>query len=176
MSETIPPPGGNPPETKNSALAIWSLVLGILSLVCCTIFAAIPGVICGHLALSRIKQSAGNLNGKSLATAGLITGYVGIALAIFWIPLMFAIAVPNFIRARETAQKNVCVENLKAIGAAKQNWALVKHKGLNDVPTFVDLAPYLTNGQLPSCPAGGVYHIGAVGEEPTCSIPAHQHE
>jgi hypothetical protein len=70
MSETIPPPLENVSQPKTSALAIWSLVLGILSLVCFTIFAAIPGVICGHKALGKIKRSNGTLTGQGLAIAG----------------------------------------------------------------------------------------------------------
>jgi hypothetical protein len=66
----------NPPQT--SGLAVWSLVLGILSLPCLSIFSAIPAVICGHKALSRINYSRGSLSGKGLAIAGLVTGYVGI--------------------------------------------------------------------------------------------------
>jgi len=79
MSGTIPPHLENSTHPKTSALAIWSLVLGILSLVCFTIFTAIPGVICGHKALSRIKRSNGTLTGQGLAIAGLVTGYMGIA-------------------------------------------------------------------------------------------------
>src|ERR1022692_2591212 len=104
MSETIPPIGGNQPSPKTSALAIWSMVLGILSLVCFSIFAAIPGVICGHKALSRIKRSGGTLAGQGLAIAGLVTGYIGIVLSLIFIPMMFAIAIPNFVKARDTAQ------------------------------------------------------------------------
>ncbi len=177
MNETIPPTlGAQPPIQipKTSALAIWSLVLGILSLVCCTIFAAIPGVICGHKALSRIKQSSGGLSGQGLATAGLITGYIGIALTILFIPLMAAIAIPNFVKARETAQMNACISNLREIDAAKQQWALENNKTTNAVPTMQDINPYLKNGfESLHCPAGGTYTIGSVGERPTCSIPKH---
>lgn len=70
MNETSLPPFGNVPQPKTSALAIWSLVLGILSLLCFTIFAAIPGVICGHKALSKIKNSGGTLTGQGMAIAG----------------------------------------------------------------------------------------------------------
>ena len=67
------------PQPKTSALAVWSLVLGVLSLMCFSILAAIPGVICGHKAISRIGKSGGGLSGKGLAIAGLVTGYIGIA-------------------------------------------------------------------------------------------------
>jgi hypothetical protein len=173
MNEAIPPIATNIPP-KTSALAIWSLVLGILSLACFTIFAAIPGVICGHKALSKIKHSSGALTGQGLAIAGLVTGYLGIAWAVFMIPLMMAIAIPNFVKARETAQMNACINNLRQIDAAKQEWALEKGKSPGDVPTVADLVPYLKDGKFPICPSGGTYTIGAVSNAPTCSIPSHK--
>src|SRR5690348_1441616 len=104
--DTYPPPV---PGIKNSGLAIWSLVLGILGLVllfgCIGILFAIPAVICGHMAYGRIKRSGGTLGGDGMAMAGLITGYITIGLGVFLIPLMAAIAIPNFVRARDTAQR-----------------------------------------------------------------------
>lgn len=173
MSEAIPPLTGNPTSPKTSALAIWSLVLGILSLVCFSIFAAIPGVICGHTALGRIKRSGGTLEGQGLAIAGLVTGYLGVLLAIVMIPLMLAIAIPNFVRARETAQRNFCINNLRQLEAAKQQWKLEHDKQPTDIPTESDLAPYLKSAQPLRCPAGGEYKINSVEEPPTCSIPKH---
>src|SRR5580698_11184280 len=156
MSETIPPLPTASPQPKTSALAIWSLVLGILSLVLslvCLSLLAIPGVICGHMALSKIKHSAGALSGHSIAVAGLITGYIGIALTIFMVPLLMAIAIPNFVKARETAQQNACINNLRQIDAAKHQWALENNTKETDTPTENDLLPYLK--KWPQCPAGG---------------------
>jgi uncharacterized phage infection (PIP) family protein YhgE len=71
---------------------------------------------------------------------------------------------------------NACVNNLRLIDAAKQQWALENKKGANDTPTWDDLRPYIGHGpqgELPECPDGGVYTIGAVGEKPTCSNPKH---
>lgn len=186
MNDTIPSqPAGTPNPPKTAALAIWSLVLGILSLVCiwiCAgIFAAIPGVICGHKALTKIKYSNGALSGQGLAIAGLVTGYLGIALAVFMIPLMAAIAIPNFVKARSTSQANACINNLRQIDAAANQFAL-EHNLTNGAPINFpdDLTPYLKirNGKIPSCPAGGVYSIKKVGDIPTCSLgttvtPAH---
>ena len=174
MNETIPPSLGNEAQPKTSGLAIWSLVLGILSLACFTIFAAIPGVICGHKALSKIKRSGGALTGQGLAIAGLVTGYLGIAWAIFVIPMMLVIAIPNFVKARDTAMQNACINNLRQIDAAKNEWALEKGKTGGDVPAIADLTPYFKNGKFPICPAGGTYTIGAVSNAPTCSIPSHK--
>jgi hypothetical protein len=87
--------------------------------------------------------------------------------------LLAAIAVPNFVKARATSQQNACINNLRQIQAAKQEWALEKGKAQTDVPTWDDLQPYLS-GKVPLvCPAGGTYSLNAVGDPPTCSIPGH---
>lgn len=172
MNETTPAVNANP---KNSALAIWSLVLGVLSLVCLSIFSAVPAVICGHLAYSRIRRSGGMLTGDGLAIAGLVTGYIGIAFALFLIPMMAAIAIPNFVKARDTAQRNACISNLVQIDCAKQQWALEQNEDEDAVPVPSDLDKYLLRGfQGVQCLKGGSYEINAVGELPTCSIPGHE--
>jgi hypothetical protein len=173
MNETVPPISGNLSQPKTSGLAIWSLVLGILSLACLSIFSAIPGVICGHKALSKIKHSGGALAGQGLAIAGLVTGYLGILWAVIFIPMLLAIAIPNFVKARDEAMKNAGINNLRQIDAAKKEWALEKGKKTGDVPTAQDLTPYFKNGVFPTCPSGGTYTIGAIGDAPTCSIPRH---
>lgn len=170
MNETIPPLPGAPLQPKTSALAIWSLVLGILSLMCFSILAAIPGVICGHKALSKIKNAGGALAGRGLAIAGLVTGYIGIAWAIFFIPLMLAIAIPNFVKARNTAMENACINNMRQIEAAKEEWALEKGKSPGEVPVAADLTPYLGGGKFPICPSGVTYTIGAVSNAPSCTV------
>lgn len=149
-------------------------MLGILSIVCFTIFAGIPGVICGHKALSKIKRSNGTLTGQGLAIAGLVTGYLGIAWAIFIIPMMMAIAIPNFVKARQTAQMNACINNLREIQMAKHEWAVEYNKKETDTPTETDLIPYFKDHQMPKCIAGGIYTIGTVETTPTCSIPGHE--
>lgn len=174
MNETVSPETSSSPQPKTSGLAIWSLVLGILSLTCFSILSAIPGVICGHKALSRIGRAGGSLSGKGIAIAGLVTGYIGIACAILIIPLMLAIAIPNFVKARNTAMTNSCINNLRMIDAAKNQWALENNKKGGDTPTASDLWPYFRNHQMPHCIAGGVYTIGAMTNLPTCSISGHK--
>ncbi len=85
--------------------------------------------------------------------------------------MLAAIAIPNFVKARATSQQNACINNLRQLDAAKNQWALEKGKTATDVPTKEDLLPYL--GKWPACPQGGTYTINAVGEPPTCSIPNH---
>ncbi len=174
----VPPIPAVPAEAKNCSLAVWSLVLGILavvlSVVCIGPLFGIPAVICGHMGYSRVKRSAGALSGGGLALGGLITGYLSIAL-IPLIGLMAAIAIPNFVKARTTAQMNACISHLRQIDGAKQQWAMENKKETTDTPTPQDLDTYLhTSFNTLKCPAGGVYTINAVGEKPTCSIPRHE--
>jgi hypothetical protein len=177
MNGTTPPPIPSqapslPPKTD--PLAVWSLVLGILSLVCFGLLAGIPAVICGHKALNKIKNSYGTLSGNGLAIAGLATGYLGAVLGtISVMGLLAAIAIPNFVKARDTSMHNACINNMRRIQAAKEEWAVENSKPADAVPAENDLTPYLENHQMPHCPAGGVYTIGAVTNNPTCSIPGH---
>ena len=177
MNETIPPFSGYPPQPKTSGLAISSLVLGILGLVlllfCVGPLFAIPGVICGHMAHSRIKRSAGALDGSGSGHCRSGDGLLGILCGLDDVPMMLAIAIPNFVKARNTAMMNACINNLRQIDAAKNEWALEKGKKTGDIPTAQDLTPYFKNGVFPTCPAGGTYTIGAVGNDPTCSIAGH---
>ena len=78
---------------KTSSLAVWSLILGILSIVCIGFLAGIPAIICGHLAKSEIKRAGGSLEGTGLALAGLITGYIGTVFSIIAI-ILSLVAIP----------------------------------------------------------------------------------
>jgi hypothetical protein len=175
MNGTRPPPlPGSSFQPKTSGLAVWSLVLGILSMTCFAFFTGLPGVICGHRALSKIRKSGGALTGQGLAIAGLVMGYLGCTLVtVFMIGLMAAIAIPNFVKARDVSMQNACINNLRQIEAAKNQWALEHNKQATDTPTESDLTPYLKNHQFPQCPAGGVYTIGQDSDTPTCSITNH---
>lgn len=85
--------------------------------------------------------------------------------------MLAAIAVPNFVKARATAQQNACINNLRQLDAAKAQWALENAKPLNAVPTKADLMPFLQS--WPVCPQGGSYSLNEVDQQPTCSIPKH---
>src|SRR5438094_9126879 len=87
--ETTPPPASVPkPVPRTAPAAIWSLVLAILSFTCGWLVTAIPAVICGHIARSKIRKSRGALGGKGIATAGLILGYIALVLGVIGIPLL----------------------------------------------------------------------------------------
>jgi len=65
-----------------SGLAITSLVCGILGLTTCLMIPGIPAVICGHMALSNIKNSLSPIGGRGLAIAGVVMGYIAIAIIL----------------------------------------------------------------------------------------------
>lgn len=65
------------------------------------ILGTIPGIVCGHLALSRIRRTPG-LEGRGLAKAGLIAGYL---LTVFWLVLVVAIVIPAIARGVREAQR-----------------------------------------------------------------------
>jgi hypothetical protein len=97
-------------------------------------------------------------------------GYASSALLapVAVIGMLSAIAIPNFVKARATSQQNACINNLRQLDGAKNQWAVEKGKKATDVPTREDLLPFLR--QWAACPAGGTYIIGAVNEQPTCSL------
>lgn len=81
---------------------------------------------------------------------------VEIMIVVAIIGLLAAIAIPNFVRARTTSQMNACINNLRLIDAAKQQWALEQRQQGASTPGGSDLQPYLGHGsagELPTCPA-----------------------
>ena len=72
---------------QTEPLAIWSFVLSLIGLTgfCCGPALGIAGVICGHLAVSKMRKRP-ELQGRGLATAGLIIGYFA---ALSWLLIIF---------------------------------------------------------------------------------------
>jgi hypothetical protein len=168
-----PPLSSTPGQAKTSALAIWSLVLGILGLACFSIFSGIPAIVCGHKARRKIKESGGALQGAGLALGGLITGY----LSVVGLVIIIAVAVPFVLKAKTATQTAMCVQNLRTIDFAKEQWSQENQKQPTDVPKAEEINP-LMDKPVDSlvCPLGGKYSINAVGEKATCSIPGHKLE
>ncbi|MBN2190657.1 MAG: DUF4190 domain-containing protein [Candidatus Aureabacteria bacterium] len=121
MAENIPVNVAEKPETNN--LAIISMVLSIIGFVgfciCLGPLLGIPAVICGHIALSKIKSSGGKLSGRGMAIAGLIIGYLTILLTVIWI-LFSLIAIPKFVSAAKEAKQVMCISRIRQIGTACQ--------------------------------------------------------
>jgi len=99
---------------------------------------------------------------------------VEIMIVVAIIGLLAAIAVPNYVRARESSQTNECIRNLRQIDGAAQTWALENNKVPADTYALDDIKSYLRNDRIPDCPAGGTYSPGTtVGDPPTCTISGH---
>jgi prepilin-type N-terminal cleavage/methylation domain-containing protein len=98
---------------------------------------------------------------------------VEIMIVVAIIGLLAAIAIPNFVRARTTAQTNACINNLRQIDGAKEQWALENKKVTGATVNDTDITPYLKNSAMPTCPAGGKYTAGNVGTDPGCDQSGH---
>jgi type II secretory pathway pseudopilin PulG len=97
---------------------------------------------------------------------------VEIMIVVAIIGLLVAIAVPNFIRAREMSQLNAIVNNLRVVEGAKDQWALENKKGTGDTPADTDIAAYMKNNTYPpTAVVGETYNLNAVGTSATAKTP-----
>ena len=114
---------------------------------------------------------------------------VEIMIVVLIIGILLAIAIPNFISARETSRAKSCIGNLKQIDSAKQQAIMDNHLSATSTATFaVDGTTATTGGQAgvyqlvsmansvnyirraPVCPSGGQYNPGVVTVTSSCSI------
>ena len=100
---------------------------------------------------------------------------VEIMIVVAIIGLLAAIAIPNFVKARTTSQANACINNLRQIDGAKQQWALETKQGTGASPANTSLQPYVGRGSAggifpPLCPGNGTYAVGLVSAAPTCTL------
>ena len=97
---------------------------------------------------------------------------VEIMIVVAIIGLLGAIAVPNFVQARTPSQRTSCINNLRQIDSAVQQWALESNASVNATVSYPDIRPYLKSSVV--CPAGGTsfddsYTLNGVTNNPTCS-------
>lgn len=112
-----PHPGGQPPygaygypqPRRTPGTAVWALVLGIASIVCCGLFTGIPAIIVGRSAMKEIDRSGGTKDGRGLAQAGFITGIVGTVLGVLAvIAIVISIIVAATTPDQGTSRPQVC--------------------------------------------------------------------
>ena len=97
---------------------------------------------------------------------------VEMMIVVAIIGLLAAIAIPNLVKSRNTAQKTACIKNLQQIDGAKERWALEFKKATGTTVNEGEVNSYIDGG-APSCPAGGSYTYSALGVLPTCSVSGH---
>lgn len=98
---------------------------------------------------------------------------IEIMIVVLIIGILLAIAVPNFVKARETSRAKSCVSNLKQIDSAKEQWAMdTKASDGATGPTMAQIAGtgLYIKGTGPTCPSNGTYTIDVIGTDPSCSI------
>ena len=96
---------------------------------------------------------------------------IEIMITVGIIGLLAAIAIPNMLQSRNTAQAATCVDQLRQIEQATQEWALDFRRGSSQTLEYSDIKPYLKGAV--KCPAGGTtfsdsYQITTVGARPLC--------
>jgi hypothetical protein len=164
---TAPPPLA--PET--SGLAIASVICGVLSITILPCFSAIPAVICGHLARSKIDARPDLFRGQGMALAGLIMGYIGLAL-IFIIPFLAGVTLPVFTEVQLRGKQTRSLMIAREIFVTCKSYATDHDGAFPDtldalVPNYVpDRTAFICPLSGPSVPIGYDYFGGRVDDPP----------
>jgi prepilin-type N-terminal cleavage/methylation domain-containing protein len=99
---------------------------------------------------------------------------VEIMIVVAIIGLLAAIAIPNFVKARQASQKSACIANLKQIQGAIATWALENKKVNGDTVVKAELFGASNYIRIePACPANGTYGYLTVADNPTCTVAGH---
>ena len=95
-----------------------------------------------------------------------------IMIVVMILGVLMSIAVPNFVESRTRSRASACINSLKQIDSAKEQWAMDFKKDSGATVLNTDLAPTYIK-EFPTCPAGGTYTVNVIGTNPTCSYAAH---
>lgn len=150
MTDQTMPPLPNTIPAKTSALAITSLVFGILGLFTCGVTALI-GLILGIIAIVKIQGSGGKLKGFGLALAGMIVS----ALFVFMIPIFAAMLLPALAAAKQRAQEINCVNSEKQLALAIRMYSSDHTNSLPPAATWCDaIKPFVVSEKAFQYPGG----------------------
>lgn len=93
-------------------------------------------------------------------------------IVVLVISILLSIAVPNWMKARESARTRSCVSNMTKIASAKEQLAMECRMSTGDAVDWPDIVPAYIRDE-PQCPTGGTYSIEPIGTNPDCPIANH---
>ena len=116
------------------------------------------------------------MNG-SLGKRRKMSGFtlVEIMIVVAVIGIMMSIALPNFAKARATAQQRACIQNLALLDKTKQQWGFENSKPSTARPTIAQIQAYFGGTRMPTCPSRGTYTLQRLDRNPTCTRAALGH-
>ena len=99
---------------------------------------------------------------------------VEIMIVVATIGLLASIAIPNYVKSRSISQRNACINNLRQLDGAVQQWGMENKKAATDAVLLSDATPYLKYSIV--CQSGGTsindsYTVRDVQTPPTCISP-----
>ena len=95
---------------------------------------------------------------------------VEIMIVVAIIGLLAAIAIPSFVKARNTAQQNACINNLRMIDSGKEQAALAERWGDTFTAVTTIVNQYIKGNSTPICPAAGSYVYSTLNANPACTF------
>lgn len=176
-------------QATTTSLAVWSLVLGTISILGGVILTGIPAIICGRRALKDISASGGRLEGVGLATGGIATGTIGIVLFLIGVIAGITIlgnktenakALHIGGQSQTKGASEVCGRNLMLFDSAANQWRKDNNKDDSSFPSWNEVASYIVRPEFSTlkCPERGVYSFkpaaGGRIRVPVCSVPGHE--
>ncbi len=136
---------------RTSPLAVWSLILGILSIFCLWVLGSIPAIIMGAIAMKRSNENPQEVGGKGLALAGIITGGVGILTGLITVGIYASAMIPAYSGVQSRAEEVRTISSVRIISLGLSSYS-ADHDG-SFPPTLEELIPdYLDSEE-------GIYQV-----------------
>lgn len=98
---------------------------------------------------------------------------VEIMIVVAIIGLLAAIAIPSFVKARDTSRQNACINNLRQVDSGKEQWAMANNIAGTAAVVTTAVNEYIKGGTTPACPSSGTYTYNTMGTDPSCTTSAH---
>jgi len=94
---------------------------------------------------------------------------VWLVLAILAMVIIIGATLPSFVKARSKSSLNACVNNLRQIDSAKEQWAMANDRTSGEDFVVSEVNEYIKGNTTPVCPHGGTYVYNPIGVFPECS-------